>query len=85
MAIEKPKGLGGFFDAFREAYGEGREEWSKAFRESRKSQGMSENAPRIDEMSGAYPTGIRLTELAQDLTGSKLSNNNKSNRLSETN
>ena len=29
MAIETPKGLGGFFDAFREAYGEGREEWSK--------------------------------------------------------
>ena len=81
MAIEKPKGLGGFFDAFREAYGEGREEWSKAFRESRKSQGKSENAPRIDEMSGAYPTGIRLTELVQDLTGRQLSEDNKNNRF----
>ena len=29
----KPRGLGGFFDAAKEAYGEGREEWSKAFRQ----------------------------------------------------
>jgi len=81
MATRKPRGLGGFFDAFRDAYGEGREEWSKAYRESRKAQGKSESAPRIDEMGGAYPTGIRLTELAQDLTGRQLSDKNKSNRF----
>ena len=32
----KALGLGGFFDAAKEAYGEGREEWSKAYREGRK-------------------------------------------------
>ena len=46
MATRKPRGFGGFFDAAKEAYGEGREEWSKAYREGRKAQNMSENAGR---------------------------------------
>lgn len=62
----KPRGLGGFFDAAREAYGEGREEWAKAFREGRKKEGKTENAPRWTEMMGAYPTGIRTGELVDD-------------------
>ena len=62
----KPRGLGGFFDAAREAYGEGREEWAKAFREGRKAENKTENAPRWTEMMGAYPTGIRAGELADD-------------------
>ena len=62
----KPRGLGGFFDAAREAYGEGREEWSKAFREGRKAEGLTENAPRMTEMTGAYATGIRSKELVDD-------------------
>ena len=64
--VRKPRGFGGFFDAAQEAYGEGREEWSKAFREGRKSQNKTENAPRMTEMTGAYSTGIRAKELADD-------------------
>ena len=60
-----------FGRAFRDAYGEGREEWAKAYRESRQSAGMTEDAPRIDEMTGAYPTGIRLMEALQDLDRKK--------------
>ena len=37
MAIRKPRGFAGFFDAASEAYGEGREEWAKAYREGRKA------------------------------------------------
>ena len=37
----KALGLGGFFDAAKEAYGEGREEWSKAYREGRKVAGRN--------------------------------------------
>lgn len=77
----KARGLGGFFEAANEAYGEGREEWSKAYREGRKAQGVSENAPRIDEMTGAYPTGIRIKEAFDDLTGRKLSKKESDNRL----
>lgn len=66
--------------AFREAYGEGREEWSKSFREGRKSAGKAENAPRIDEMAGAYPTGIRIKELVDDISGKKLTREEINNR-----
>ena len=52
----------GFIDAFKQAYGEGREDWSRAYRATRESQGKSENAPRIEEMGGAYPTGVRIME-----------------------
>ena len=62
----KALGLGGFFDAAKEAYGEGREEWSKAYREGRKKQDETENAPRWSEMTGAYSTGIRGKELVDD-------------------
>ena len=62
----KALGLGGFFDAAKEAYGEGREEWSKAYREGRKKKDETENAPRMSEMTGAYSTGIRLKELVDD-------------------
>ena len=77
----KPRGFGGFFDAAQEAYGEGREEWSKAFREGRKAQSKTENAPRMTEMTGAYATGIRLKELADDLREKKLSKSEKDARL----
>ena len=69
MAIRKPRGFAGFFDAASEAYGEGREEWAKAYREGRKENNLTEDAARWDEMTGAYPTGIRATELIQELTG----------------
>ena len=52
----------GFIDAFKQAYGEGREDWSRAYRATRKSQGLDENAPKMTEMTGAYPTGIRVME-----------------------
>lgn len=80
MAIRKARGLAGFFDAASEAYGEGREEWAKAYREGRKAQGMAEDAPRWDEMTGAYPTGIRATELIQDLTGRGKDKKSRDNR-----
>lgn len=66
MAIRFPKNLGGFLGAAQEAYGEGREEWAKAFREGRKAQSKTENAPRMTEMTGAYATGIRGKELVDD-------------------
>ena len=58
-----------FKSAFKDAYGEGRNEWSRAYREARKTLGEAEDAPRIDEMTGAYPTLARLKELAQDISG----------------
>ena len=70
--VKKAGRLARFGEAFNDAYGEGREEWTRAFRQGRKAEGQAENAPRITEMSGAYPTGIRLTELAQDIVGKKL-------------
>ena len=70
--VKKAGRLARFGDAFNDAYGEGREEWTRAFRQGRKAEGQAENAPRWDEMSGAYPTGIRLTELAQDVVGRPL-------------
>ena len=73
--------LAGPLDAFREAYGEGREEWAKAYREGRKSAQRSEDAPRWDEMTGAYPTGIRIKELIDDVRGKKLTPEEKSNRM----
>ena len=57
--VKKAGRLARFGEAFNDAYGEGREEWTRAFRQGRKAEGQAENAPRIDEMSGAYPTGIR--------------------------
>ena len=69
MAIPPPKRLNprndpnrGFFDAFSDAVGEGREDWSRAFRTNRRSQGLDENAPRWTEMMGSHPTATRLSE-----------------------
>ena len=62
-----------FFDAFGDAFSEGREEWAKSHRMNRASAGVSENAPRWTEMSGAYPTGIRAVETAHEMAG-KLDN-----------
>jgi len=76
----KARGLGGFFEAANEAYGEGREEWSKAYREGRKAENKSENAARWDEMTGSYPTGIRIKEAVDDLTGRKLQKKGLDNR-----
>jgi hypothetical protein len=70
--VKKAGVLGRLGAAFNDAYGEGREEWTRAYRQSRKAEGQAENAPRWDEMSGAYPTGIRLSELAQDIVGRPL-------------
>ena len=53
----------GFWDAFGDAAGEGREDWSRQFRANRRSAGLDENAPRWDEMMGSHPTGIRLAEV----------------------
>ena len=50
----------GFMDALQEAYGEGREDWSRAYRAGRTANNQSEDAPRLTEMTGAYPTGIRI-------------------------
>ena len=66
--------FGAFKDAFKDAYGEGREEWTRSYREGRKSLKKSEDAPRINEMSGAYPTGVRLKEVVDDISGRELSN-----------
>ena len=67
-------------DAFKDAYGEGREEWAKSYREGRKSAGKAENAPRINEMSGSYPTGVRIKEVIDDITGKELSTREIQNR-----
>ena len=71
----------GFIRSFRDAYGEGREEWAKAYREGRQAGDKSEDAPRINEMTGAYPTGIRFKEVFQDITGAKLKPKEERNRM----
>lgn len=58
-----------FLDAFADAFGEGREEYSRAMREGRTAQQKSENAPRWDELAGTYRTGIRATETANEMAG----------------
>lgn len=68
----KLQGFDAFKDAFKDAYGEGREEWARSYREGRKSLKKAEDAPRIQEMMGAYPTGVRTKELIDDLSGRKL-------------
>lgn len=67
--VRKAGRLDRFKEAFKDAYGEGREEWTRAFRQGRKAEGLAENAPRMTEMTGAYPTGIRLAEVFQDAVG----------------
>ena len=59
MATSKARG---FMDAFKQAYGEGREDWNRAYRTERSESGKSEDASRITEMTGSYPTGIRIME-----------------------
>ena len=59
MATSKARG---FMDAFKQAYGEGREDWNRAYRTDRSESGKSEDASRITEMTGSYPTGIRIME-----------------------
>jgi len=75
---------GGFSDfksAFKDAYGEGREEWSRANREARKALGMPEDAPRGSDMFGSYPLGIRAKELVQDIRKKKLTSEERTRRL----
>jgi len=79
--MAKKAGKLGFWNSAREAFGEGREEWAKAYREGRKSANQSENAPKIYEMTGAYPTGIRIKELIDDVRGKKLTEREANNRL----
>ena len=67
--VSKAGKLARLKEAFKDAYGEGREEWTRAFRQGRKAEGLAENAPRMTEMTGAYPTGIRLAEMFQDAAG----------------
>ena len=64
MATREAKGL---IDAFKQAYGEGREDWNRAYRTSRTEGGLTEDAPRVTEMTGSYPTGIRVMEALGDL------------------
>ena len=52
----------GLIDAFKQAYSEGREDWNRAYRTSRTEGGLTEDAPRVTEMTGSYPTGIRIME-----------------------
>ena len=59
MATREARGL---IDAFKQAYGEGREDWNRAYRTERSEGGKSEDASRITEMTGSYPTGIRVME-----------------------
>lgn len=75
------QGLSDFKTAFKDAYGEGREEWARSNREGRKSLGLPLDAPRGSDMFGSYPTGIRLNELIQDVSKKKLSKEDKIRRL----
>ena len=52
----------GFMDAFKQAYGEGRQDWAQAYRQGRDNAGLAEDSTRLEEMTGAYPTGIRVME-----------------------
>lgn len=66
MAKSEARGL---IDAFKQAYGEGRENWSQAYRQGRDNAGLSEDSTRLQEMGGAYPTGIRIMENINANTG----------------
>ena len=46
--VKKAGRLARLSEAFSDAYGEGREEWTRAYRQGRKAEGEAENAPRID-------------------------------------
>ena len=76
----KLTGFGAFKESFRDAFGEGREEWSRSFREGRKGLGKAEQSTRWDEMTGSYPTGVRIKELVDDATGRKLNEEEKIKR-----
>ena len=65
--MAKKAGKLGFWNSAREAFGEGREEWTRSFREGRELQGKAEQSTRWDEMTGAYPTGVRLKEMIDDV------------------
>ena len=53
----------GFVDAFQKEYGLGAENWAESRRRVRSDAGLSENAPRIQEMAEAHPLIIRLREI----------------------
>ena len=48
--------------AFKEAFGEGREDWDRLRREGRARQQKSENEPKFGKMMATYPTGVRIAE-----------------------
>ena len=56
--VKKAGKLARFGDAFNDAFGEGREEQTRAYRQGRKAEGEAENAPRIHRSS---PDVIGLT------------------------
>ena len=63
---------GRLVDEFKKAYGEGREDWSRAHRTARADAGKSEDATRAVDMTGTYGTGIRVMETLDELLGDKM-------------
>lgn len=57
----------GFLQAFGDAVGEGREDWSRQFRQNRKNQGKDENAVRAAELFGSHPGISRTNELIHEI------------------
>ena len=80
MATNKARG---FIDAFKQAYGEGREDWNRAYRTERSESGKSEDASRITEMTGSYPTGIRIMETLEPVLPKSLKPDQKKAQIRE--
>ena len=55
-----------FLQAFGDAVSEGREDWSRQFRQNRKNQGKDENAVRAAELFGSHPGISRTNELIHE-------------------
>ena len=49
-------------ESFQEAFKEDRQDWDRAWREQRVTEGKSEDAPRFDNMVATYPTSVRIRE-----------------------
>ena len=49
-------------ESFQGAFNEDRQDWDRAWREQRVTEGKTEDAPRIDNMMSTYPTSVRIRE-----------------------
>ena len=69
-----------FWDAVKEAYGEGRPDYQRGFMEGRSLAGNDPDAPRIESALGTNPTTTRLRDLMAHIGAPKWMQSNASER-----